>query len=89
MVPTSDAPAWSVTPSEEPRVGLVLLVSDAKCLLCGAPKVYAGPTLGLSVASGGLQARETCMNTPCPAALQALPLLQALQGTLKKLKARR
>lgn len=79
-------PAWSITPSEMTRPGLVLLVSDRKCFACGTPKVYAEPTLGLAVKAGGLQATETCVNSSCVAALGALPLLKALQDVLKRMQ---
>lgn len=79
-------PNAPVDPQNEPRPGLLLLVSDDFCILCGAPKVYAEPTRGLQEASGGLQAAIVCMNAPCPMALRAAPLLKTLQRVVKALK---
>lgn len=75
-----------VDPETEARPGLLLLVSDDRCGFCGAPQVYAEPTRGLSDSTGGLKASQTCMNAPCPAALKAAPLLQALRRVLKAMK---
>lgn len=75
-----------VDPQTTDRPGLLLLVSDEYCLFCGAPKVYAEPTRGLREPFRLPQSDLTCMNAPCPAALGAAPLLQALRKALKAMK---
>lgn len=68
--------------------GILLLVSDHKCGLCGAPKVYAEPTQGLA-AMTRRGPEEFCLSPPCPMALKAKPVLDDLQRVLKHLKAAR
>lgn len=77
-----------VDPSATRRPGILLLVSDERCFLCGAPKVFAEPTQGLGSLSGRPDALLSCMNAPCPCALEAKPLLDDLRAVLKALKGR-
>lgn len=69
----------------DPRPGLLLLISDDHCGLCGAPKVYAEPTKGLREA-GGVEISLVCVNAPCLMAMRAAPLLKSLQRVVKGLK---
>lgn len=62
----------------EPRPGLLLLISDEFCGLCGSPKVYAEPSRGLREAAG-VETSVVCVNTHCLMALRAAPLLKSLQ----------
>ena len=83
MGSTTSAP---VDPPNEPRPGLLLLISDDFCLLCGAPKVYAEPTKGLKEAAG-LEPSIVCVNAPCPVALhRGAPLRKSLQKVVKWLR---
>ncbi len=80
------SPSDPVDPPNEPRPGLLLLISDGFCLLCGAPKVYAEPTKGLKEAAG-LEPSIVCVNAPCPMALlRAVPLRKSLQKVVQCLR---
>ncbi len=72
----------TIDPSTYRVPGLLLLVSERSCGLCGAPLVYAEPTQGLTQVTKRTTT-EVCMLPPCPMALKAKPLLDDLASVLR------